>query len=87
MALPEEFNPQRMEIARMRRMLGRRDLAKRIGVKPQTVSRWCHSLSVPSTKQVRVLAAVLEWPIGFFYGPDLPFPDDQYVSFRNITAL
>lgn len=70
----EIFNPQRMEIARMRRMLTRRELAIRIGVRPRSLARWIHCLSEPKPEHVDSLARVLDWPRAFFFGDDLDFP-------------
>ena len=68
------FNPQRMEIARMRRMVSRRDLARRIGVRPCKLARWRHELSEPTAEQVEDIATALDWPEGFFYGEDIDLP-------------
>lgn len=81
------FNPQRMEIARKRRMLTRRELALRIGVRPRTMERWCAVLSEPKPENIKALAKVLRWPKGFFFGDDIGEPDAATTSFRNLTGL
>lgn len=79
--MSEVFNPQRMHIARARRMLNVRQLAHRIGVRPLTIASWTDYRSEPTAAQVTALALTLDWPEEFFYGDDLDVPET--VSFRN----
>lgn len=81
--MSEAFNPQRMEIARMRRMLSPRDLAAWINVTPTRMARWRAGLSEPTPAEITRISTALEWPRAFFFGPDLDFPDAATTSFRT----
>lgn len=65
------FNPQRMEIARMRRRIPRRELARLVGVRPSKLARWRAELEEPTARQVRRIATTLDWPLAWFYGDDI----------------
>lgn len=69
------FNPQRMEIARARRMLTRRQLALKINVRPCTLMQWVKCLAEPTDTEVTAIAQALEWPKEFFFGHEIDTPE------------
>lgn len=81
------FNPQRLNIARKRRLLNQKGFAERVGVAAHTISRCEQGLHVPTDENIRAFAGVLEFPVAFFGGPDLDIPSADLVSFRSQSAM
>ena len=78
----------RVTVARKRRGLTKKELAKRIGVTPHTVLRYeSGEIAEPSSTVVDKLVAVLGFPRGFFEGDDLEEPTMQSASFRSLTTM
>jgi Zn-dependent peptidase ImmA (M78 family)/transcriptional regulator with XRE-family HTH domain len=82
-----EFNPQRLSIARKRRLLNQKSLAEKASVEAHTVSRCEKGMTVPTEENVTQFARVLGFPRGFFEGPNLEMPSAELVSFRSQKAM
>ncbi len=81
------FNPQRLSIARKRRLLNKKDFALRAGVSDKTIIRCEAGITEPTEENLRTFARVLEFPAGFFMGADLHEPREDQVSFRSQTSM
>ena len=77
------FNPKRLSIARKRRLLNQKQFAEKAGVTPHTVSRCEKGVTVPTDDNIDAFAKALGYPKGFFFGPDLDEPEENFVSFRS----
>ena len=82
-----EFNPQRLSIARKRRLLNQKRFAELVGVSAHTVSRCEKGLTVPTEDTIDLFAKVTGFPKDFFYEPDLDEPDPNLVSFRSQKSM
>jgi Zn-dependent peptidase ImmA (M78 family)/transcriptional regulator with XRE-family HTH domain len=80
------FNPQRLGIARKRRMLNRKTLAARLDVHVNTITCWDQGI-VPTDENIRAMARELEFPEEFFFGPDLEEPTIETTSFRSLSTM
>ncbi len=81
------FNPERLSVARQRRLLNLKALAELIQRTQHTVSRWENGLTIPSDDDVESIASAINFPVPFFYGEDLAVPDAAIVSFRSQTSM
>lgn len=68
-------------------MLNKKTLAERIGAEPHTIVRWERYQTEPTADNIDAMARVLEFPKGFFFGPDVDEPGSGYTSFRSQTAM
>lgn len=82
-----EFNPQRLSIARKRRLLNQKTFAEKVGVAAHTVSRCEKGLHVPTEENVQQFAKILGFPKRFFEGPELDEPSPDSVSFRSQKSM
>lgn len=82
------FNPSRLTIARKRRKLTGKALADLAGLTAVHISR-IEQGKAENIEQstVDALATALEFPVDFFYGPDIDIPDQYAVSFRSLSAM
>jgi Zn-dependent peptidase ImmA (M78 family)/DNA-binding XRE family transcriptional regulator len=79
--------PSRIKLARERRGLPINRLATDLGVTRQTVAAWETGEQTPTPLNLTALAARLDFPAGFFTGPDVePFPVGA-VSFRALSKM
>lgn len=74
------LNPERIQIARMRRGLTKLELARRIDVTARTMTKY-ESEGAPASAN-RALASALEFPIGYFQRGDAAVFSASQVSFR-----
>ena len=81
------FNPNRLRIARKRRLLNQKQFAEKTGVTPHTISRCEKGVTVPTDENVEAFARVLAYPKEFFFGSDLDEPDENLVSFRSQRSM
>lgn len=81
------FNSNRLNIARKRKLLNQKQLAALIGVTPLTISRWEKEHAEPTTGNVETIGRVLEYPVEFFWGPDIDEPDVETTSFRSQSNM
>lgn len=81
------FNPNRLSIARKRRLLNKKGFADLVGVTPHTIVRCEAGAYPPPEETVEKFASVLGYPEQFFYGDNLDLPDADLVSFRSQKAM
>ncbi len=79
------FNPDRLSIARKRRMLTKKGLAELVGVAEHTVGRCENGETDPSQENIEAFARVLGYPKEFFFLADADVPD--CASFRSYTSM
>jgi Zn-dependent peptidase ImmA (M78 family)/DNA-binding XRE family transcriptional regulator len=60
-------------------------LAKEIGVTPRTVARWESGEANPLPDSISALANALQFPVSFFYAPDVEELTEDSVSFRALS--
>ena len=82
-----DFSPSRLQIARERRRLLRKELAKRCGVNPQTITNWESAHTAPSEEKVSQIAAALGFPEAFFFRQEVDRIPDGAASFRARTRI
>ncbi len=82
-----KFNPNRLSIARKRRLLNKKGFADLVGITPHTAVRCEAGAYPPPEETVEKFAAALNFPKQFFYGLDLDLPDSELVSFRSQKAM
>ena len=76
------FNPTRLTMARLRRKLSKKALADALGFDEKTIRRYEVEGEIPPPETLVRLAQILEFPIGFFDGPDLDELPVAAASFR-----
>jgi Zn-dependent peptidase ImmA (M78 family)/DNA-binding XRE family transcriptional regulator len=81
------FNPQRLSIARKRRLLNQKQLSEKVGLAVHTISRCEKGITVPTDESVDIFASALNFPKPFFFGTDLDEPAAELVSFRSQKAM
>lgn len=81
------FCAGRLSLARRRRRLSAKALAARSGLAVDTISRLENGLHRPDELTVKKLATALEFPIGFFSGPEPEDIDIGAVSFRSFSKM
>jgi Zn-dependent peptidase ImmA (M78 family)/DNA-binding XRE family transcriptional regulator len=81
------FNPSRLSLARRRRGFTQIALAATIGVTRLTIYRYEVGEVDPPSAALSILSRVLNFPIDFFFGPDLDEPNQDSASFRGLTAM
>lgn len=89
MTADNDFNPQRLILARQRRGLTKTALAKAVGVEPRSVQAWesDSTNTAPSRKHLARLADVLRFPEAFFASGQVEAVSPDAVSFRAISKL
>lgn len=65
------LNPQRLKIAMMRRGKSSHAVATELGVRVPGVTKWLKGQRAPSAITVEHLAEVLDFPVAWFYAPDM----------------
>jgi Zn-dependent peptidase ImmA (M78 family)/DNA-binding XRE family transcriptional regulator len=81
------FNPNRLSIARKRRLLNKKGFADLAGVSLHTAVRCEAGVYVPPEDTIKRFAEALKYPNQFFYGENLNLPDSNMVSFRSQKAM
>lgn len=82
-----EFNPNRLLIARQRRGLTKKSLAELVGLSTKSITNFESGDSPPSETNVLELASKLDFPVEFFFGPDVDVPTDENASFRSFSRM
>ena len=78
----------RLTVARKRRGLTKKELARRIGVTPHTVLRYeSGEIAEPGSPIIDKLVVELGFPREFFHGDDIEEPSLQSVSFRSLASM
>src|SRR6266568_599951 len=81
------FTPSRLTIARMRRRFSKKDLAEAVGLTPHAILRYEGGENVPTLLVMQRLARVLEFPVDFFFDPEIEAPHEDAASFRSMSAM
>ena len=81
------FNGTRLEVARSRQGLLKKELAIRCGVSVQTVSNWERGMTQPSDDDTARLAAETGYEPDWFFKGDIEIPPEGAVTFRARTRL
>lgn len=81
------FCPGRLSLARKRRRLTAKALAERTGLSGDTISRLENGRNRPDEPTIARLAKALDFPTGFFFGPEPQEIDDGAVSFRSFSKM
>lgn len=79
--------PGRLGLARRRRKLTKKGLAEAVGFDQKTIIRYEKGEIDPPPESLAALSRVLDFPLDFFYGPDIDEPPAEAVSFRSLKAL
>jgi Zn-dependent peptidase ImmA (M78 family)/transcriptional regulator with XRE-family HTH domain len=82
----DSFNFSRLVAARQRAKLTKRELAARAGLTERSLAHY-EAGRQPSAAALEKLSQVLGFPIGFFFGPDLPSPSARNASFRSFSRM
>jgi Zn-dependent peptidase ImmA (M78 family)/DNA-binding XRE family transcriptional regulator len=83
----ERFNPARVDLARRRRGLTKKELADALGVSPRMLNQYERGDSVPSEPTMDRLVGALRFPRAFFAGETIEEPSVTGVSFRSLSAM
>lgn len=81
------FNPLRLSLARKRRGMKKRELAKRVGVTERSVSSYEAGSQEPESSTLKKISEVLRFPEAFFLGDDPEFPTPDVASFRSLSKM
>jgi len=81
------FSSARFSVARQRRLLKQKGFAELLGVTQHTVSRWEKGVTEPDPDTVEKIASALDYPVEFFFQPDIDMPEAELVSFRSQTSM
>jgi Zn-dependent peptidase ImmA (M78 family) len=68
-------------------MLNKKKLAELCDLAQHTIVRWEKRQASPTAQNIEALAQVLTYPKGFFFGPDVEEPHNQFASFRSQTSM
>jgi Zn-dependent peptidase ImmA (M78 family)/DNA-binding XRE family transcriptional regulator len=83
----ECFNPTRLDLARRRRGLSKKELADALGVSSRMLNQYERGDSLPSEQTVHKLIGCLRFPWEFFAGDTVEEPSVEGVSFRSLSAM
>jgi Zn-dependent peptidase ImmA (M78 family)/transcriptional regulator with XRE-family HTH domain len=81
------FNAQRFSLARKRRGMKKRELAKRIGVSERSVLAYENGDQEPENITLGRISDVLAFPQAFFFGDDPEIPTPDTASFRALSKM
>jgi Zn-dependent peptidase ImmA (M78 family)/DNA-binding XRE family transcriptional regulator len=81
------FTPSRLTVARMRRRFSKKDLAEVVGLTPHAILRYESTENVPTLIAVQRLARALDFPVDFFFDPEVDIPKEDTASFRSMNAM
>jgi Zn-dependent peptidase ImmA (M78 family)/transcriptional regulator with XRE-family HTH domain len=81
------FEPSRLSLARRRRGWSRPEIARRVEIKPRTINAYEMGERVPSEESLKVLARVLDFPVGFFGMGKVERIQEDGVSFRALSKM
>jgi Zn-dependent peptidase ImmA (M78 family)/DNA-binding XRE family transcriptional regulator len=81
------FTPSRLTVARMRRRLSKKDLAEAITLTPHAIFRYESGENIPTLQVIQRLARALEFPVDFFFDPEIDIPQEDAASFRSMSAM
>lgn len=82
-----DFSPSRLRTARSRRGAKVKDLVEKTDLTRQTLAAFASGKKAPSREAVVTIANALEWPVEFFYGPDVDEARHESTSFRSLSTM
>jgi Zn-dependent peptidase ImmA (M78 family)/DNA-binding XRE family transcriptional regulator len=83
----DRLNPSRLDLARRRRGLTKKQLAADAGISVRVLSDYERSEKEPTDATLRRIAATLDFPVEFFAGDDIDEPTIAGVSFRALSSM
>lgn len=81
------FNNTRFALARKRRGLTKRALAKEVGVTDRSVTAYESGQTVPESQTIEKIAKALRFPVEFFFADDVDELPVEVASFRALTKM
>lgn len=84
---PQEFNPNRLTLARKRRGLTKIKLAELLNIEVRSVTAYENGEFRPDPQRLQDMAASLGFPQQFFFGDDLQEISPDIVSFRSMSKM
>jgi Zn-dependent peptidase ImmA (M78 family)/DNA-binding XRE family transcriptional regulator len=81
------FNALRFALARKRRGMKKRELARHIGVTERSVSGYESGDQEPESATLRKISEALAFPEAFFQGDDPEVPTPDVASFRSLSKM
>ncbi len=87
MSIELSFNPNRLKLARARRMLTMKALAESVGMTSRMISNYENGRNDIPADTMEKLAHVLGYPPAFFEGDDIEELDPDWVSFRSMKGM
>jgi Zn-dependent peptidase ImmA (M78 family)/DNA-binding XRE family transcriptional regulator len=81
------FNITRFALARKRRGLTKRALAKEVGVTDRSITAYESGQTVPENLTIEKIASVLRFPVDFFFADDVEDLPAEVASFRALTKM
>ena len=75
-----DFNPQRLELARMRRGVSRWNMAVSVGLKRREYNNVMEGNLTPDEITLMKWSGLLDFPVTFFYGDDIDIPSAESFS-------
>ena len=81
------FNNTRFALARKRRGLTKRALAKVVGVTDRSITAYEGGQTVPESQTIRRIADALKFPVEFFFADDVEELPVEVASFRALTKM
>jgi len=82
-----DFNPSRLVLARQRRGWTKKSLADLVELSTKSISNFENGDSPPTEQSILALASKLDFPVEFFFGPDIQAPSDENASFRSFSRM
>lgn len=81
------FNSNRFALARKRRGLTKRALAKEVGVTDRSITAYESGQTIPERLTIEKIASVLRFPVDFFFADDIEELPIEVASFRALTKI
>lgn len=81
------FNPSRLVLARKRRGISKAELERKSKVSLRAIGYYESGERVPPDDLLQDLAAALDFPVTFFFGPDIPEIVCESASFRALSTM
>src|SRR5690625_7178928 len=81
------FNNTRFALARKRRGLTKRALAKEVGVTDRSITAYESGQTVPESQTIEKIANALRFPVEFFFADDVEELPVEVASFRALTNM
>jgi len=81
------FTPSRLTLGRERRRFTKKALAEAVGVTAHSILRYEIGETIPPNETLEKIARALDFPIHFFFQPDVERPSETSASFRSMSAM